>query len=68
VILFDPIMLHFYVTTGTFVLSLKGQNSNIVLIHGFKEYCALLFIKGSLLKDAEGILIQQTDNVQAVFR
>jgi uncharacterized protein YdeI (YjbR/CyaY-like superfamily) len=41
------------------------QNSNIVLIHGFKEYCALLFIKGALLKDANGILIQQTDNVQA---
>src|SRR5436189_5423653 len=41
------------------------QNSNIVLIHGFKEYCALLFFKGALLKDANGILIQQTENVQA---
>jgi uncharacterized protein YdeI (YjbR/CyaY-like superfamily) len=41
------------------------QNSNIVLIHGFKEYCAILFIKGALLKDARGILIQQTENVQA---
>jgi uncharacterized protein YdeI (YjbR/CyaY-like superfamily) len=41
------------------------QNSNIVLIHGFKEYCALLFTKGALLKDANGILIQQTENVQA---
>ena len=41
------------------------QNSNIVLIHGFKEYCALLFIKGSLLQDTNGILIQQTENVQA---
>jgi len=41
------------------------QNSNIVLIHGFKEYCALLFFKGVLLKDARGILIQQTENVQA---
>ena len=41
------------------------QNSNIVLIHGFKEYCALLFFKGVLLKDAKGILIQQTENVQA---
>ncbi len=41
------------------------QNSNIVLIHGFKEYCALLLFKGALLKDAEGILIQQTENVQA---
>ena len=40
-------------------------NSNVVLIHGFKEYCALLFIKGALLTDPEGILIQQTDNVQA---
>jgi len=41
------------------------QESNIVLIHGFKEYCAILFIKGALLKDANGILIQQTENVQA---
>ncbi|MEK3719708.1 YdeI/OmpD-associated family protein [Paenibacillus sp. FSL H8-0034] len=41
------------------------QNKNIVLIHGFKEYCALLFHKGALLKDAHGILIQQTENVQA---
>ncbi len=41
------------------------QNKNIVLIHGFKEYCALLFFKGALLKDAKGILIQQTENVQA---
>ena len=41
------------------------QESNVVLIHGFKEYCALLFIKGALLTDAKGILIQQTENVQA---
>jgi uncharacterized protein YdeI (YjbR/CyaY-like superfamily) len=41
------------------------QNSNIVLIHGFKEYCALLFFKGALLKDAKRVLIQQTENVQA---
>jgi uncharacterized protein YdeI (YjbR/CyaY-like superfamily) len=41
------------------------QKSNIVLIHVFKEYCAILFIKGALLNDAEGILIQQTENVQA---
>jgi uncharacterized protein YdeI (YjbR/CyaY-like superfamily) len=41
------------------------ENSNIVLIHGFKEYCALLFFKGALLKDAKGILVQQTENVQA---
>src|SRR6187402_2968557 len=41
------------------------QNTNIVLIHGFKEYCALLFFKGALLKDAKGILVQQTENVQA---
>jgi uncharacterized protein YdeI (YjbR/CyaY-like superfamily) len=38
---------------------------NIVLIHGFKDYCALLFFKGALLKDPEGILIRQTENVQA---
>jgi uncharacterized protein YdeI (YjbR/CyaY-like superfamily) len=41
------------------------QDKNIVLMHGFKEYCALLFFKGSLLKDPQGILIQQTENVQA---
>jgi uncharacterized protein YdeI (YjbR/CyaY-like superfamily) len=41
------------------------QKSNIVLIHVFKEYCALLFIKGALLNDANGILIQQTENTQA---
>jgi len=41
------------------------QNSNIVLIHGFKEYCALLFFKGTLLSDANNILIQQTKNVQS---
>src|SRR6187551_207874 len=41
------------------------QNSNIVLIHGFKEYCALLFFKGALLNDPNGILIQQTKNVQS---
>ena len=41
------------------------QKSNIVLIHGFKEYCALLFFKGALLKDAKDILVQQTENVQA---
>lgn len=38
---------------------------NIVLIHGFKDYCALLFFKGALLKDPEGVLIRQTENVQA---
>jgi uncharacterized protein YdeI (YjbR/CyaY-like superfamily) len=41
------------------------QEKNIVLIHGFKDYCALLFFKGVLLNDAHGILIQQTENVQA---
>nr|WP_294875619.1 DUF1801 domain-containing protein [uncultured Pedobacter sp.] len=41
------------------------QNSNIVLIHVFKEYCALLFFKGSLLNDPNGILVQQTKNVQS---
>ena len=40
------------------------QKRNIVLIHAFKDYCALLFFKGSLLKDEKGILIQQTENVQ----
>ncbi|WP_084077975.1 DUF1801 domain-containing protein [Ureibacillus massiliensis] len=41
------------------------EKKNVVLIHGFKEYCALLFHKGALLKDPHGILIQQTENVQA---
>src|SRR5438270_3000864 len=41
------------------------EKRNIVLMHGFKEYCALLFFKGALLKDPEDILIQQTKNVQA---
>ena len=41
------------------------QKSNIVLIHGFKEYCALLFHKGALLSDTDNMLIQQTKNVQS---
>jgi len=41
------------------------EKRNIVLMHGFKEYCALLFFKGALLKDPEDLLIQQTENVQA---
>jgi uncharacterized protein YdeI (YjbR/CyaY-like superfamily) len=41
------------------------EKTNVVLIHGFKDYCALLFFKGALLKDPKGILIQQTENVQA---
>lgn len=41
------------------------QGKNVVLIHGFKDYCALLFHKGALLKDPKGILIQQTENVQS---
>jgi uncharacterized protein YdeI (YjbR/CyaY-like superfamily) len=41
------------------------EKSNIVLIHDFKEYCAVLFFKGALLKDPKGVLIQQTENVQS---
>lgn len=41
------------------------ENANIVLIHGFKEYCAFLFFKGALLKDPNNILVQQTESVQA---
>jgi uncharacterized protein YdeI (YjbR/CyaY-like superfamily) len=48
----------------TFPTPAGGQKTNIVLIHVFKEYCALLFFKGALLYDANGILIQQTKNVQ----
>ncbi len=47
------------------VPSYTFQKSNIVLIHEFKEYCAVLFFKGALLNDANGVLIQQTENVQA---
>ncbi|MFZ1750046.1 MAG: YdeI/OmpD-associated family protein [Saprospiraceae bacterium] len=42
-----------------------NEDSNVVLIHGFKDYCALLFMQGALLKDPKGMLIQQTENVQA---
>jgi len=41
------------------------NGSNVVLMHGFKEYCALLFTKGALLRDPQGLLVQQTKNVQA---
>ena len=47
------------------VPSYTSQKSNIILIHVFKEYCAILFFKGALLKDTNGILVQQTKNVQA---
>jgi uncharacterized protein YdeI (YjbR/CyaY-like superfamily) len=42
-----------------------AEKSNIVLIHGFKDYCALLFMQGALLKDQKKILVQQTENVQS---
>ncbi len=48
---------------GQACYDLNGKN--VVLIHGFKDYCALLFMKGALLEDSEGILVQQTKNVQA---
>ncbi len=41
------------------------EGNNIVLMHGFKEYCALLFMKGALMQDPNGILVQQTENVQS---
>jgi uncharacterized protein YdeI (YjbR/CyaY-like superfamily) len=41
------------------------NDTNVVLIHVFKEYCAILFFKGALLNDPNGILVQQTENVQA---
>ncbi|MEO8568447.1 MAG: DUF1801 domain-containing protein, partial [Ginsengibacter sp.] len=49
----------------TYPATAGRRESNIVLMHGFKEYCALLFFKGALLHDAKSILIQQTENVQA---
>ena len=48
-----------------YTLKVEKKKSNVVLIHTFKEYCAFLFFKGALLHDANGILIQQTKNVQA---
>jgi uncharacterized protein YdeI (YjbR/CyaY-like superfamily) len=41
------------------------NKSNVVLIHGFKDYCALLFMKGAIMKDPKKILVQQTNNVQS---
>ncbi|HEX4049686.1 MAG TPA: YdeI/OmpD-associated family protein [Steroidobacteraceae bacterium] len=55
--------LHEALKWGQACYDLDGDN--VVLIHGFKEYCALLFFKGALLKDPKGLLIQQTKNVQA---
>ncbi len=55
--------LHEELKWGQACYDLDG--GNVVLIHGFKDYCALLFMKGALLKDPRGILIQQTKNVQA---
>lgn len=48
---------------GQACYALDGQN--VVLIHGFKDYCALLFMKGALMKDPKGVLVQQTANVQS---
>lgn len=55
--------LHEDLKWGQACYDLDGRN--VVLIHGFKDYCALLFMNGALLKDPKGILIQQTRNVQA---
>ena len=55
--------LHEAMKWGQACYDLDGRN--VVLIHGFKDYCALLFMKGALLKEPKGILIQQTRNVQA---
>lgn len=55
--------LHESLKWGQACYDLEG--GNVVLIHGFKEYCALLFFKGALLEDPKGLLIQQTRNVQA---
>ena len=41
------------------------EKNNVVLIHGFKNYCALLFMKGAIMNDPENILVQQTENVQS---
>jgi uncharacterized protein YdeI (YjbR/CyaY-like superfamily) len=41
------------------------DGNNVVLLHGFKDYCALLFMKGAIMKDPKNILVQQTENVQS---
>ena len=41
------------------------RNRNVIIIHAFKDYCAVLFVKGALLKDTKGILVRQTENVQS---
>jgi uncharacterized protein YdeI (YjbR/CyaY-like superfamily) len=55
--------LHEELKWGQACYDLDGRN--VVVIHGFKEYCALLFFKGALLEDPDGILVRQTKNVQA---
>jgi uncharacterized protein YdeI (YjbR/CyaY-like superfamily) len=55
--------LHEELKWGQACYDLDGRN--VVLIHGFKDYCALLFMKGALLKDPKSLLVQQTKNVQA---
>ena len=55
--------LHEDLKWGQACYDLDGRN--VVLIHGFKDYCALLFMKGALMKDPKGILVQQTKNVQS---
>ncbi len=55
--------LHEDLKWGQACYDLDGRN--VALIHGFKDYCALLFMKGALLKDPKGILVQQTKNVQS---
>ncbi|MCL4119927.1 UNVERIFIED_CONTAM: hypothetical protein GTU68_032643 [Idotea baltica] len=64
-------LLHNYISTSGLVDEFKWKHpcythkgKNVILIHGFKAYCAILFTKGALLKDTENILIQQTENVQ----
>jgi Uncharacterized protein conserved in bacteria len=61
--LFDDFALTEELKWGVPCYTYEGKN--VALIHGFKEYCAILFVKGALLKDTEGILVQQTENVQA---
>jgi len=55
--------LHEQLKWGQACYDLDG--ANVVLIHGFKDYCALLFVKGALLQDPRGVLVRQTRNVQA---
>ena len=64
-IYFDESAKPAWITRKKNLLARAANFQNIVLMHGFKEYCAIAFFKGALLQDADGVLVQQTENVQS---